>query len=554
MKRIIFQFVFGRIYLGSIFFIFFLLCIACSGLQAQRLVLSHTDFIGGYHRGVFAFSFRSVRPTLDGGCLIVTGTCDSGTGDIPHSLTHAFMEDSSDVLLIKLDSFGNKQWIKTYGTINDETAADVCQTPDGGFAVLIPSTKRLGDFAFDRLDADGNYLWTSPNYGSSRGEGVGEIIATSDHGFLMAGISYGADGDIPFNYQMPIGGMQPPDWVLLKTDSLGQKQWVKILGTSDDDLGPTCILSDGQYYYFLSSTVTLDHDCVDSLRLAQHSKAVTPYVFKLDTAGNVIWVKAFGIGNVNRAMFDPRDSTIVGIADGIPGYGIEGGHGRHDIMLFKVSREGQLLWGRLYGGSGNEMGRAGSLQMGPNGGYYVVGENNSGPAGGYGDAWLFLTDSVGNELANNFFGGVGYDGPIGVVETKNGVAAIGHTNSYLFREGSGHNYVTPFPKIHNIENIFVSHFEVWPLEVSGATYQAKRLKVYPNPARQQINILLPVDASSGQLSCVNTAGQLIYQQRTAQNAAQPIVVQAATWPSGIYTISWQSDNSPQIYRARVVVQ
>jgi len=548
----IFQFVFGRIYLAAI--LFSLLCIAGNGLHAQRLVLQHTDFIGGYHRGVFAFSFRSVCPSIDGGCLIVTGTCDSGTGDIPHSLTHAFMEDSSDVLLIKLDSLGNKQWIKTYGTINYETAADVCQTPDGGYAVLIPSPKRLGDFAFDRLDADGNYLWTSPNYGSSRGEGVSEIISTPDHGFLMAGTSFGADGDIPFNYQMPIGGMQPPDWVLLKTDSLGQKQWIKILGTSDDDQAPTNILTDGQYYYFIGSTVTLDHDCADSLRLAQHSKAVTPYVFKLDTTGKVIWVKAFGVGSVNRSIFDPRDSSIVVIAGGIPGYGIEGGHGDIDIMLFKVSREGQLLWGRLYGGSGNEIGRAGTLQLGPNGGYYLVGENNSGPAGGYGDAWIFQTDSVGNELANNFFGGVGYDEPFGIVTTKNGVAAIGFTNSYKFREGSGHNYVTPFPNIHKIENIFVSHFEVWPLEVSGANYQAKSLKVYPSPARQQINIRLPVDAPSGQLSCITSTGQLIYQQRTAHPDAHPIVVPTATWPLGIYTISWQGDNSPQVYRARIVVQ
>jgi hypothetical protein len=64
----------------------------------------------------------SVQQTSDGGYIVAGGTTSFGVG-------------GGDIFLIKTNVFGNLQWAKTYGGINDDRAYSVRQTPDGGYIV-----------------------------------------------------------------------------------------------------------------------------------------------------------------------------------------------------------------------------------------------------------------------------------------------------------------------------------------------------------------------------------------------------------------------------------
>jgi hypothetical protein len=45
-----------------------------------------------------------------------------------------------DILLIKLDAFGNLQWKKLIGGAGDETVTSIRETPDGGFLLCGTNT------------------------------------------------------------------------------------------------------------------------------------------------------------------------------------------------------------------------------------------------------------------------------------------------------------------------------------------------------------------------------------------------------------------------------
>jgi len=63
-----------------------------------------------------------VIQTLDGGFAVAGHSRASGV-------------DHTDIVLIKTDASGAKQWIRTYGSTADETAVSVRQTPDGGYLI-----------------------------------------------------------------------------------------------------------------------------------------------------------------------------------------------------------------------------------------------------------------------------------------------------------------------------------------------------------------------------------------------------------------------------------
>ena len=512
-----------------------LLTLIGSSLHAQQLKLTTTQFIGGTHR--YSLIYDAIS-TQDKGIIACGITFDSGTGDIPH-IPHP--NDNGDILLIKLDSFGNKQWVKTYGTTAPEGSKGICQTADGGYALLTGSRARLGDIAFDRIDANGNLLWTSRNFGSSRPEGIYDIISTPDNGLLIFGTSLGADGDIPFNYKSPPIAFQPSDWVLLKTDSLGNKQWLKVLGTSDDEsFGHGTVLCDGKYYYMLASAKTKDHDCIDSVRLAQGFTGYSPYIIKLDGLGNVLWSKAYGGGSMAKAIFDSRDSTIVGVGTGGNSYEFQGNHGDVDMFLFKVDRDGNFKWAHQYGDQSSDLGKA--VTIGPNKGYYISGTSNQLGRSttykhiGHDDGWLFLTDSLGNIIAQNLFGSTNDEGVYAVLPIKEGVAVVGNSDGFQFTEGTTQGY--PFYP----DNPYVVHFQLWPLSVNNIA-QPAAFKSYPNPASQDATIRWSsVNASAtGLLTITTLDGKAIYTHHKPIGETQ-LVIPTINWAKGIYMVHFISAN------------
>ena len=165
---------------------------------------------------------RSVQQTSDGGYIIAGETTYAGSGDF---------------WLVKTDSSGKKQWDKTFGGTEYDSAKSVQQTSDGGY-IIAGVTNSYGagssDFWLVKTDSSGNKQWNK-TFGGTEYDSAKSVQQTSDGGYIIAGVtnSYGAGSS---------------DFWLVKTDSSGNKQWNKTFGGTEYDSAKSVQqTSDGGY-------------------------------------------------------------------------------------------------------------------------------------------------------------------------------------------------------------------------------------------------------------------------------------------------------------------
>jgi hypothetical protein len=155
-------------------------------------------------RTVF-YAFHALQ-TTDGGIIIV--------GSRRYELESIF-----DILLIKLDLYGNEQWNRIISEAGCSlTATYIQETSDSGY--IIAGTRSLdkegSDFLLIKTDFEGNIHWNK-TFGGTEREHAYSVAQTADFGFVIAGEtwSYGTGkNDI----------WQNDIWVV-KTDPQGNMLW-----------------------------------------------------------------------------------------------------------------------------------------------------------------------------------------------------------------------------------------------------------------------------------------------------------------------------------------
>ncbi len=133
---------------------------------------------------------NSIQPTPDGGYVIAGFTVSMGVG-------------ARDFYLIKIDASGNMQWDKTYGDVNNDVAAKVVVTDDGGYLVagstanIITDENIYSDILIVKTNATGDEEWRT-TFGGDKSEGTADMLLMDDGGFILVGStsSYSKDADI----------------------------------------------------------------------------------------------------------------------------------------------------------------------------------------------------------------------------------------------------------------------------------------------------------------------------------------------------------------------
>ncbi|HEX04450.1 MAG TPA: hypothetical protein ENH10_04750 [Bacteroidetes bacterium] len=219
--------------------------------------------------------------------------------------------------------------------------------------------------------------WTQTFGGTDVDAGY-SVQQTTDGGYVIVGTtrSFGAGGR---------------DVWMIKTDSNGDTLWTQTFGGTDYDHG-LCIQQtiDGGYI-------------ITGLTQSFSTGDFEAWLIKTDSDGNEVWWQTFA-GAYNNA-----GKSVQQTAEG--GYIIAGdtksiGTNDYNIWLIKTDSAGNELWSQTFGGTRHDKGY--SVQQTTDGGYIITGSTESFGAGG-GDAWLIKTDSDGNEMWNQTYGGTEYE-------------------------------------------------------------------------------------------------------------------------------------------------
>jgi hypothetical protein len=240
-------------------------------------------------------------------CGSLVATSDSGYALLCY--TTSFGAGSSDVWLIKVDSFGTLLWNQTYGGIGSESVSTIIGTSDGGYA-LACSTTSFGagsaDFWLVKVDSFGNMEWNQ-TYGESGIEYANSLVVTADGGYALAGStsSFGAGS---------------ADVFLVKVDSLGNLKWNQTYGGSIADYCDSMVISrDGDYAL---ACITQPPRFGDGVF----------WLVKVDSLGNLKWNQTYGVSAHHG------QTSLLTAADGsyILGGSTRDNMGNRDFWLAKI--------------------------------------------------------------------------------------------------------------------------------------------------------------------------------------------------------------------------
>jgi hypothetical protein len=357
----------------------------------------------------------AMAKTSDGG-TVLAGWSKSADGDVAGNL------GKSDILVVKLNASGNKQWARTFGGTDLDYATAIVATPDGGYAVAGHTGSSNVDMLVLKLDATGNQQWMK-TFGGSRMDFGSSITTTADGGYILAGNTESTDGDVSSN-------RGATDILVIKLDGAGNKVWVKNFGGTKNDY-ITCIKNTNDGGYVLAgNSASTDGDINGN-----HGLYDDMLVLKIDGSGNKVWAKTFGGSSSDGA------NSIVATADG--GYiaagdtesadgDIANNHGYSDLLVVKLDASGNKQWIKTIGGSDREY--SGVITTSTDGGYMLAGSSASTDgdmAGNRGmdDLCVLKLNSSGGREWSKSFGGSDYDDAVGIIPTDGGYVVAAYSSS-----------------------------------------------------------------------------------------------------------------------------
>ncbi len=222
-------------------------------------------------------------------------------------------EDSqlhTDLLLIRIDTFGNSMWTLTYDFDGNEQGIDFVECVDGGFALL---GHKPGEMFLVRTNSIGTLQWyqTFDSIPSCFGA---SIVRCQTGGFaILCNVYY-------------------EETLLLRLDEEGIPLWFETYETTPFDNGDTLVeCHDGGFAF----TGTSDN-----------ANSPDVMLYRTDAEGNLLWHQTFGVRGfyLGLGLVECDDSGFA-----FTGQIHEWGGSGDLIWLVRTDASGVLIWNNTYG-------------------------------------------------------------------------------------------------------------------------------------------------------------------------------------------------------------
>lgn len=317
------------------------------------------------------------------------------------------------------------QWQQSYGGNLNDYATHIENTSDGGSVVIgytesntidVSGNHGGKDYWILKINSSSSILWKKCLGGTST-EWAYDIKQADDNGYIIAGHSFSNDGNVT-------GLHGTCDFWIVKTDSVGNIEWEKAIGGSNDD-GARSIQKTIDGGYIVAGYTSSNNGDVTGLHGSRDF-----WIVKLNSNGTITWQKSYG-GTYAEYAYSIKQTTdggfiTVGQANSSNG-DITGNHGLIDIWVLKIDMIGNIQWQKSLGGNQNEI--AYDVIQNLNGEYLIAGytESNNGDAtGNHGsaDGWIIKLDTFGNIIWQRCYGGSGSEFFRSIIQTGINTYAI----------------------------------------------------------------------------------------------------------------------------------
>lgn len=477
-----------------------------------------------------------------------------------------------DYWIIKMDINGNKIWDKAYGGIEQDNLLEIIPLSNhqlilyGNSASNIsPSKSENSRGSFDiwlvKIDSAGNKIWDK-TYGGNAYDGTTfhSVTKSFDRGVLIGATS---GSTISSEKSEVSRGMY--DYWIIKIDSNGVKEWDRTYGGTDyDNIASVLQLSDGCFLLGGSSISNTSGDKTTA-NLGDRDY----WVVKIDSIGNKIWDKTYGgtgYDVLNKMVLDRDNNILLGglSKSGLEGNKSEPSKGGTDMWLIKIDPNGNILWDKSFGGSGNE--GINDILILSNGDYILAG-NSSSPADGdksqpsWGgvDFWILKT-KPGNPFALQSLSLQAkshtdhirlnwtdtHTATYAVLRLKSQNPTIWDTLTFTSKSTfsdtspkTGHNFYQ-ICRMDRDASCYLSN-------IVEASFQPTSFKflIYPNPASQNLTIdYSNKGEKDGRIEFFDLLGKPIYQQTISEKGKYTINTER--WNEGIYLYHLTDDDGKVI--------
>lgn len=317
-----------------------------------------------------------------------------------------------DIWIVKINENGNILWEKTVSGIGVEEAPRLISTNDNGFLIGATSYSQIGldkidscrgasDYWIIKLDSFGNIQWQK-TFGGNDEETFTSLYETFD-GYVIGGYSKSSiSGD---KEMINFGGT---DYWILKLDKLGNIIWQNSFGGNLFDNLYSIIETDEKSIIIVGSSSS----GVSGNKNVQSFSVVNWWVIKLDKNGNEIWQKTYG-GNGSESPFvylTPGKKNAFylygGSSSDISGNKTTYCRGKEDYWFLKLNYDGEILWQYAFGGNDADFLR--SILIENDSCFILSGQTASGLSGdkiessfGSYDEWVLKIKIVKNVLPTN---------------------------------------------------------------------------------------------------------------------------------------------------------
>lgn len=397
---------------------------------------------------------------------------------------------------IGIDEVGNELWQQCHDSaipvIIEKSNDNLYWSIGVGWLYPYPEENNLW---ISKIDSSGTILWErvlGNEDGASSYGGYGGFL-TDDGGAIATIIIFSKGGDIT-NWHGAYDG-----WIV-KVDSMGNKEWDQTIGTAgSESIDGIIKTNDNGYLSFLQGApdgITGNISC--SSTNSSDSDAI---VAKLDSLGNVQWTRCYGGTDNEGAFTGVAldDGYLIAAAGSSSDGDMEnaGWHmGYHhtgdrtsDIWLIRTDMEGQIIWSSCYGGSGSDSPR--EIFKSEDGGFIIFGNTDShdgdvfdNPSiGNHRCIWVFKIDSIGNIQWQQCIGG----------HAKENVSRVLRETEYKYALAGDMTY-SPTGDVNCSNFIYSSSVNMWVLGITdivstlNETDYCDNIILYPNPSSGTINI------------------------------------------------------------------